>query len=178
MTQGKGESSSSWITAEMRSIIGRRFNTASSFPISRSDIRRWAISVYYPELPPAIYWDESAAAAGPYGGIVAPEDFNPFAWASEEPGITTRQATLDGDYLERQLGIEGPGLPTSLNGGMATTYGARMRPDDVISASSEIVDYAEKSGRMGRILITIVRTTWANQRDLMVKQTDQTAIRY
>ena len=41
------------ITDEMRGAIGRVLRQRSSYPISASDIRRWAIAVYYPEPPPA-----------------------------------------------------------------------------------------------------------------------------
>ena len=169
---------STCITDDMRAAIGRPFNRSRSYPVSASDIRRWAIAVYFPELPPAHYWDEEAARHTVYGGIVAPEDFNPFAWASAEPGMTARRAGFDADYVETVLGIRGPGLKTNLNAGLDTVYGVRMRPGDVISAVSSVKDYVEKSGRMGRMLITTLRTEWTNDRGEMVKRTDQTAIRY
>ncbi|MCW2539359.1 MAG: hypothetical protein JWN95_1084 [Frankiales bacterium] len=171
-------SEETYISDEMRAIVGKPFNEAVSFPVSRSDIRRWAIAVYYPEVPPRLYWDEDYAKASVYGGIVAPEDFNPFAWASASPGMTTRRAGFNADYLETTFGIQGPGLKTNLNAGSVTDYGSRMRPGDVISTSAHVLSYTEKSGRMGRMLITIIRTTWTNQSGEMVKQTNQTAIRY
>ena len=33
-----------------------------SFPITDSDIRRWAIAVYYPEPAPRLFWDAEYAA--------------------------------------------------------------------------------------------------------------------
>jgi hypothetical protein len=167
-----------YISEAMRAIIGQPFNESTSFPISRSDIRKWAIAVYYPELPPQLYLDEEYAKTTVWGGMVAPEDFNPFAWAAASPPLAKRAENLNSDYLENHFGIDGPGLKTPLNAGAVTEYGPRMRPDDVISSSAHVLSYEEKPGRMGRMLITIVRTTWTNQAGDMVKQTNQTSIRY
>src|ERR1700753_4096064 len=73
------------ITPEMQAGVGREYRWATSYPIAASDIRRWAISVYYPEPAPPLYWDEEYAAKTRWGGIVAPEEFNPFAWMRAEP---------------------------------------------------------------------------------------------
>lgn len=167
-----------YITAEMRSIVGLPFREMVSYPVSASDIRRWAIAVYYPALPPRLYWDEDYAAATSFDGIVAPEDFNPFAWAAAEPEMTARQEHFDWDYTETRLGVKGPGLKTSLNAGAQTRYGPRIRPGDVIRSTSHVASYTEKQGRMGTMLLTVVRSTWTNQSGETVKVTDQTSIRY
>ena len=75
----------SYITDEMRSIVGETLSTMTSFPIAASDIRKWAMAIYFPEVPPPLYWDEEYAASTPWGGIVAPEEFNPFAWMTVDP---------------------------------------------------------------------------------------------
>ena len=62
-------------------------------PIRDSDIRRWALAVYWPEAPPARYWDAAAAATTTAGGIVAPEEFNPFAWLPPTSATTWPAAT-------------------------------------------------------------------------------------
>jgi hypothetical protein len=171
-------SGDSWITEDMRAIVGRPFNKNRSYPVSISDIRKWAIAVHYPETPPRLFWDEEYARTTAFAGVVAPEDFNPFAWISAEPGMRARRAAFDADYLERGFGISGPGLTTNLNAGLSTEYGERMRPGDVIAGQSEVVSYTEKHGRMGRMLITVIRTVWTNQHGARVKRTDQTSIRY
>src|SRR5437016_5375570 len=51
-----------------------------SAPIRDSDIRLWAIAVYWPESPPRRFWDDAFARGTQWRGIVAPDDFNPFAW--------------------------------------------------------------------------------------------------
>jgi N-terminal half of MaoC dehydratase len=167
-----------YVTPEMRSVVGRPFRETVSYPVSASDIRRWAIAVYFPELPPRIYWDEEYAKATPLGGIVAPEDFNPFAWAAAVPELAPRTEGFDWDYTETALGVKGPGLTTNLNAGSQTRYGPRIRPGDVIRSSSHVLSYTEKQGRMGTMLLTVIRSTWLNQQGETVKETDQTSIRY
>jgi hypothetical protein len=168
----------SYISAAMRDIIGRPFGAARSYPVSESDIRRWALAVYYPEVPPKIFWDAEHAKASVHGGLVAPEEFNPFAWLTAEPGMSTRRVGFDPGHVERTFGVEPPPLRVNLNAGLTVRYGERMRPGDVITTSSAVQSYDEKTGRMGRMLITVVRTVWRNQDDALVKQTDNTAIRY
>src|SRR4029077_13395984 len=83
------------ITPQMRDIVGLELRRSTSFPITDSDIRRWAIAVYYPEASPRLFWDAEYAAGTSHGGIVAPEDFNPFAWLTRteaEAGVVTRAA--------------------------------------------------------------------------------------
>jgi hypothetical protein len=169
-----------YITPQMRSIIGRPFEQLVSYPVSASDIRKWAIAVYYPGVAPQLYWDEAYAATTTFGGVVAPEDFNPFAWATVEPRLAPRRDVLDLDwnYLEGQHGIDGPGLATMLNGGSQTRYGVRMRPGDVIRSESHVRSYTEKQGRTAILLLTVVGSAWTNQRGELVKETDRTSIRY
>ena len=51
------------ISEAMRVAVGSELTRMVSFPVSESDIRKWAIAVYYPEEPPRRFWDAEAAAA-------------------------------------------------------------------------------------------------------------------
>src|SRR5262245_6066761 len=105
-----------YISDAMREAVGRELDRRVSFPISASDIRKWAIAVYYPEPPPRLFWDEEFAAGTAHGGIVAPEDFNPFAWMAADPaGVRHGHGGLDPDATEQRLGIPGPCLRFQLN---------------------------------------------------------------
>src|ERR1700678_1097371 len=85
------------ITSAMAEAIGRQFpGQRVSFPISESDIRRWAIAVYYPQVPPREFWDAEFAAQTVAGGIVAPAEFNPFAWMTVEPSYGEMLASTGG----------------------------------------------------------------------------------
>ena len=169
------------INDEMTAAVGTRLSRTISFPIAASDIRRWAMAVYWPEPAPALFWDEAHAATTVHGGIVAPEEFNPFAWMVASREVAQEIASLepnDTDRMEKSLGISGPGLEFQLNGGMGVDYGVRMRPGDVITSESRLAEYTEREGRLGLMLFTITEDTWTNQNDELVKRTRSTLIRY
>jgi hypothetical protein len=164
----------SYISLEMSAALGSELWRKTSYPIAESDIRRWAIAVYYPETPPPIFIDPAAANASHNGRLVAPEDFNPFAWICVE----NTRLPPEPDRPEHQLGIAGPGLVFGLNGGQRVDYGAPMAPGDVITSVCRLVSYSERHGRLGRMLFTVSEETWTNQRDEMVKTLLATLIRY
>lgn len=168
------------ITDPMRAAVGRELSRSVSFPISRSDIRKWALAVYYPEEPPRLFWDEAYAATTVHGGIVAPEEFNPFGWmVAEPPGLPPpNEFRNDPDRTEKTLGIDGPGLKFQLNGGLEVDYGARMRPGDQITAVTTLAGYREREGRLGLMLFTSSESVWTNQKGEMVKRSAGTVIRY
>lgn len=169
----------SHITAEMAAAVGSETGRRVSFPVSASDIRRWAVAVYWPEEPPRVFWDEAYAKTTRHGGIVAPEEFNPFAWmVAEKDDPPVALEPNDTDLTERRLGIEGPGLKFQLNGGLDVSYGVRIRPGDVITATSRLAEYREREGRLGLMLFTVSEDTWTNQRAEVVKTTRLTGIRY
>jgi len=162
----------------MRAVVGGQISRAVSYPVTESDIRRWAVAVYYPQEPPKRFWDLKYAEATAHGGITAPEDFNPFAWMVAESEGRPRVPGADPDHTENSLGIEGPGLVTVLNGGMSAEYGEPIRPQDVITSVNRLAGYSERMGRLGHMLFTVLENTWTNQRDQLVKSTRMTLIRY
>ncbi|MBV1906385.1 MAG: MaoC family dehydratase N-terminal domain-containing protein [Pseudomonadales bacterium] len=135
-------------------------------PISESDIRKWAIATYWPEKPPAIYWDADYAASTRHAGIIAPADFNPFAWPVERPVKTRPKVKKTGKRR------------TGLNGGQTETYGVPMRPGDVITTRSRLKEWEERFGKMGLMLYTFNETEWTNQNNQMVKIRISTGIQY
>jgi N-terminal half of MaoC dehydratase len=168
------------VSAQMRAAVGREIRRSVSFPVTDSDIRRWAIAVYYPEPPPRSYWDPGYAVGTANRGIVAPEEFNPFAWMTAAGPAAPGEGgdPNDPDNTERRLGIDGPGLPFQLNGGLEATYGVRIRPGDVVTSVSRLAAYTEREGRLGLMLLTVMEDVWTNQRDEEIKRTRLTLIRY
>ena len=150
------------VTQDMIERQGVWGNERISPPIAESDIRKWAIATYWPEQPPRIYWDADYAATTRWGGIIAPSDFNPFAWPVVRP---PRPATM------------GKGR-TGLNGGQTDTYGVPMRPGDVIRSRSQLKEWNERQGRMGLMLYTYTETQWHNQDDELVRTRISIGIRY
>ncbi|GAB3715558.1 FAS1-like dehydratase domain-containing protein [Nocardiopsis oceani] len=172
-------SGTTYVTDEMSSAEGREIERVTSFPVSESDIRRWAVAVYYPGEPSRLFWDGEYAGKTVHGGIVAPEEFNPFAWmVAERRTVGDEVDSNDPDALEKRLGLPALGLGNQLNGGMAVEYGVRIRPGDVITSVTRMGRYWEKSGRLGVMLFSVTQDVWTNQRQERVKATQQTLIRY
>jgi hypothetical protein len=168
------------ITPQMRDVVGLELRRSTSFPITDSDIRRWAIAVYYPEPAPRLFWDAAYAAGTSHGGIVAPEEFNPFAWMTQpEPDAPEKPRRPIGFVSpEETLGIEPAATKALINGGTDVEYGVRMRPGDVITSVSRLAEYAEREGRLGLMLFTTTEDTWTNQQGETVKTSRSTLIRY
>lgn len=157
------------VTPEMEKAKGVWTAERVSYPVSASDIRKWAIAVYWGETPPRIFWDADYARTTRWGGIIAPEDFNPFAW--EVPLEQRKPAgALPGQKVEKGGNI--------LNGGRTVTHGAPIRPGDVITSRSRLQGWEERQGRHGLTLYSYTETQWTNQSGEIVRTTISTGIRY
>lgn len=159
------------VSPAMRAAVGTELGRQVSYPVSESDIRKWAIAVYWPEPPPAYLLD-----AG-----IAPEEFNPFAWAVAESVRThpdDHRDHNDPDHFEQLAGIAGPGLKFMLNGGMEAEYGAPIRLGDVITSVRRLGAYSERPGRLGLMLFSRTEDRWTNQRGEFVRHVVNTIIRY
>ena len=167
------------VTQRMREMQGVWSEPMSSPPIALSDIRKWAIATYWPEQPPRIYWDEEYARSTRFGGIIAPRDFNPFAWPLERPVSMDFWAIdavlpMPGGAGEKNAGVGNRGM----NGGQTDVYGPPMRPGDVITFTSALLDWNERTTRLGLTLFTRTEHRWTNQRGERVKTRVNTLIRY
>jgi acyl dehydratase len=165
-----------YITDELKSQLNVERDKRVSPPVSLSDIRKWAIAVYYPDVPPRIYWDEEYAKTTKWGGIIAPPDFNPFAWAMDEQGWEMRRTV--GKWPESTG--DAPAAPgtTGINAGGEAQYFAPIRPGDVITSTITLVDLYERTGRLGLMLFTVTENRWTNQNGEKVKIYRGTGIRY
>ncbi|RBY85894.1 MaoC family dehydratase N-terminal domain-containing protein [Blastococcus sp. TF02A-26] len=169
------------VRPDMAAIVGQPFGVMESYPVTASDIRRWAIAVYHPEQPPAHYLDPAAEAEG---RLVAPLDISVFAWAVAHREPNARQIEVDPKYtavgaMEHNLGVQPPDLFRALNGGLSVDYtGVRIRPGDVIRSSTVIERYEEKESRLGAMLVTHNATTWTNQAGEEIKTARMALIRY
>jgi hypothetical protein len=157
------------VTPEMLERKGVWGSARLSPPVSESDIRKWAIAVYWPETPPPIYWDVDYAATTRWATIIAPPDFNPFAWpvTVERPPRPAATNTARSSRGRR-----------GMNGGQVDTYGVPMRPGDVIGARARLRDWDERDTRLGLTLFSFSETEWRNQQGELVKRRVATAIRY
>jgi acyl dehydratase len=147
--------------------IGRPSEPTESLPVGANDIRRWSMAIHYPEKSPERYYSEKVAAQGIWGGLVAPRDFNPFAWMQ---GQSNRMPWMRG------IGTT-PGHRI-LNGGQSSRYFQRIRPGDVITGQMSLEDAYEREGRLGTMLFLITRSRWTNQRGELVRLGQMITIYY
>ena len=147
--------------------IGRTLPPVAAPPVGANDIARWAIATHWPEPAPAELLDPAVAAKGPWGGIVAPRDFDPFAWMPERPWA--------GDWLFG-MGSE-PGRRV-LNGGQRNLYGAPIRPGDVVTCTRRFVDVVERETRRGPMVFFTSEFRWEDQHGAPVRVAEQTTIYY
>jgi hypothetical protein len=160
------------VTDAMRELAGVWDEWSDWSPtIRESDIRRWAIAVYWPAPPPGRFWDAAVAAATAEGGIVAPEELNPFAWPAPKralPGPRPRAGALrqpDPSQVRRRI-----------NGGCRASYGAPMRPGDTIRRRVRLHSWRTTAGSRGPLLLVDYEHEWRNQRDEHVRTAVYTII--
>jgi acyl dehydratase len=137
-----------------------------SHPVDRSDLRKWAIAVYWPDVPPRIFWDEDYAGTTKFGGIIAPREFNPFAWPAIRPADRAPRPA------KRSVGER------TMNGGQKEVYGVPVRPGDVITSKIALVHMEEKVGKLGLTLYKSTETRWTNQKGEFVRSRISISIVY
>ena len=167
MTSEQAEKLETLVTQDMRDRQGVWGDERVAPPVSLSDIRKWGIAVYWPEKPPQLFWDEEYAKGTRWGGIIAPNEFNPFAWPLERE-IAAGRATAQG----AGVGTRG------MNGGQVETFGVPIRPGDVITARTRLKEWDERTTRLGLTLFSYTETEWRNQNGDHVKTRISTGIRY
>ncbi|KAA9105904.1 FAS1-like dehydratase domain-containing protein [Microbacterium rhizomatis] len=166
------------VSAEMAAAIGSVYLRDQSYPVSASDIRRWAIAVHWPDGPPARFLSRTVEK------LVAPEEFNPFAWAvasrspdPEEFGLREDEM-IAADCQERLLGISPPAMSTGLFGAYSVSYGVPICEGDSIASQSSLRGYSERESRRGLLLTTTLEDRWINQRGEFVKSVVREIVRY
>ncbi len=136
------------------------------------------MAVYYPALAPPLFWDDAYAATTPFGGLVAPEDFNPFAWMTAEP---RPDSLVHGGrpWPEPELGLPDPPTRANIIVGMEVEYTpTRMRPGDVVRSTTSLTEYSEREGRLGLMLSTTTQDRWVNQHDNLLRTSRIILLRY
>lgn len=140
--------------AKLRSLIGKE----SAHP--RREVEKGAIKRFVDALGDTnpLFTDEEAARKGRYGGIVAPPTF-----------------LLTFGRVRRPTTDPGVGRG-SVNAGNEIEFLRPVRPGDVISMTSKLVDVQEKAGRLGPMFVKVTEHTYMNQKGEKVGVARQTQI--
>jgi hypothetical protein len=168
MTQTKP----SVITEEMRAAIGAE-SPPTLLEVERTNCRMFARSVGHTD---AIFYDEAAAKARGYRGIVAPPGF--LGTPIFKPG--------SGGGVPGEMGGRGFSVPYKrvLNGGTDYEYfpdgpdGDTICAGDTITARTKISGFEETEGSLGPMLITKRETAYTNQHGKVVAKMYGTLIQY
>lgn len=169
-----------YITPEVRALIGAEAPPLlAQHAVEASEIRRFHQALM-DDAPR--YWD--AAAAGRYGGPVAPPGFPVHAIRRVEdaPDPLDAMDQPDFDGVDRRLR---PGLPAVqvplkrlMNGGYEYELFRYARPGERIVVRSRYADIYQRNGRTGPIVFVVVEDIFATDRgELLLRSTNTTILR-
>jgi hypothetical protein len=157
------------ISDEMRAAIGVE-GPPTVMEVERTNCRMFARSVGHTD---AIFYDEAAAKARGYRGVVAPPGF--LGTPIFRPGGA---GSVPGEFGGRGFSVP---YKRVLNGGTDYEY----FPDedsicagDTITARGKVSGFEEAEGSLGPMLITKRETTYTNQRGKVVARMYGTMIQY
>jgi acyl dehydratase len=137
------------ITDEMRAVVGVD-GPASVAEVTSTGVRMFARAVGYTD---SIHYDEEAAKARGYHGLVAPLGY--LGTPIFTPGGGRTQGAPGSDIKVPYKRV--------LNGGTTYQYFAPVIAGDVITSRSRISEFREREGSMGAMLITYRETSFTNQ---------------
>lgn len=153
------------ITDEMRAEIGKE-SEPWTCEVDKTAIRMFARSVGHVD---PIYYDESAAKAAGYRGLVAPPGY--LGTPIFNPSAAGRRGRESGAQPSRPL-------RRILNGGTEIEYFDDICAGDVLTATSHVASYEETKGSLGEMLIATNKTVYKNQDGKVVAISTGTGIRY
>lgn len=144
-----------------KSFIGKTF-PPFSFEVDKSKIRELAQALG-DDNP--IYVDDEAARAAGLPGIVAPPTFATLFRMWGEGGSRTLLKALASDQAMRLL-----------HGGEEYEYHGLIRPGDLITGQTRVVNIEAKEGRSGRMEIVLLEAEYRNQHGELVVVARSTAV--
>jgi acyl dehydratase len=149
-----------------REVIGVE-NEMGSFEVTKEAIQNFCKAIG--ETNP-LFTDEDAAKSGPYGSIVAPPTFYAVARIQGGGRNLDPKVTLGGTPIGELKDYRG------FNAGQHCTFYMPMKPGDTITAKNQVADVYEKTGRTGRMVFVVRRTTYYNQHGEKVAAVDQSMV--
>jgi len=146
---------------DWKKYIGQETGSHTGEPVLARDIRRYALAI---DNPNPIYFDESAAKAGKYGGLTAP--LNYISWSVGVPGSEKASKELGEDGLSSFVGVPNiPGVWTLgwVRGGEELEFFKPVYVNDRVTVSGKILNMTEKDGKSGKLIFVTSEFTYTNQ---------------
>jgi acyl dehydratase len=157
----------SLLTDELRALVGTRRVYTAPEPFGAAAFRYFALAVG-DDNP--LYSDASYAREQGLAGVTAP-----MTLICETNQYANVPVDADG-YAGHSWHLDVPGT-RQVRGGNAYTFHRRVRPDDVVTATWEIVDLAEKATRAGApMLVVSSRATYTDQEGELLAVNEETII--
>jgi len=118
-----------------------------------------------------LYWDEEYARNSGYSSIVAPPCFFgwPVRWETAMPFFSPLRAEVI-DTISRS------GYGRTLDGGIEYDFYHPVCAGDILSALHKVKDVYERETKTGKMIFSIVETTYTNQNGDIVAKARQTLI--
>jgi acyl dehydratase len=142
-------------------MVGEPLGEAVSAVVTRREAQRYARAVG--DLS-AIYFDEEAARAAGYDGLVAPPTF--------VGHVVVEGSTLDDLRIDGLWSARGPklrlGVSRTMFGGEEWEFRLPVLVGDTITAQRRLGAVEEKEGSSGPFVLIHYETTFTNQRDEIV----------
>jgi acyl dehydratase len=143
-------------------MVGQSLGPPVSAEITRREAQRYARAVG--DLAP-IYFDDEAARAAGYDGLVAPPTFVGHAVVE---GSTLDDLREDGLWIDRRGRRLRLAVSRTMFGGEEWEFREPVLVGDTITAERRLGKVEEKEGRAGPFVLIHYETTFTNQRSEVV----------
>ena len=155
------------ISEKVTDLIGKA-GDALIMDIERGAIRKYADAV---DDHNPLYWDDDCARNSRYGGIVAPPGF--FGWPTKWLGGLPTYYKLREELVDA-LTQEGYGRV--LDGGIEYDFFLSIRVGDTLAALPRIKSISGRETKAGKMVLSLIETTYTNQNGDLVAKAHQTLI--
>jgi acyl dehydratase len=149
------------VPPETRAMVGETLGQPVSAVVTRREAQRYARAVG--DLDP-IYFDETAARAAGYDGLVAPPTFVGHAVVE---GSTLEDLREDGLWIDRGRKLR-LSVSRTMFGGEEWEFRRPVLVGDTVTAQRRLGAVEEKDGRSGPFVLLHYETTFTNQHDEVV----------
>ena len=153
---------------EVTRLIGKAGDVAI-MEVEKGAIKKYADAV--DDFNP-LYWDEEYARNSRYGSIIAPPGFFgwPTRWTGSMPAFPKLRDEVSAILTQA-------GYTRGLDGGIEYEFFCPVRAGDILTALSRIIDIYEREGKTGKVVFSVIETTYTNQNGDLVAKARQTSIR-